>query len=368
MASEWNDGQNGRPADPLTVYGPALWITILPQEAWPAVWGRRLSNPAHAHAIWLRIAGARFAGWTFLSELPPSQLGQLYRWLAEKYPEEGHRPVSGFLTPEDQLRMMRANILDALSRFTTDEAVAVLGRLRADLPNDPWLPNMLTSAKEARRATTWRWLEPRDVLRSLGIEATTSGSRVRSIVAASADLRQADAEKAPTKPSGALHASEIAMAVPRAKRLPPSTFLLIATEWWSAHGGVSTLNRDLAIELAKRGHTVACLVPEADTADIAAAAAVHVQLVALPAQVGYRGIALLDACVSAPIATAPHYIIGHDHVTGRAALRIRNSFFPGSRYLHMLHTIPVESELYKGRILRELPPYVATTRVCGRRR
>jgi len=36
-------------------------------------------------------------------------------------------------------------------------------------------------------------------------------------------------------------------------------------------------------------------------------------------------------------------------VTGRAALRIRNSYFPDSKYLYVLHTIPVESEQYKGR-------------------
>ena len=39
------------------------------------------------------------------------------------------------------------------------------------------------------------------------------------------------------------------------------SFLILATEWDSGHGGVSTFNRELCIALAKLGHEVHCGVP-----------------------------------------------------------------------------------------------------------
>jgi glycosyltransferase involved in cell wall biosynthesis len=336
--------------DPLAIYGPAVWFAAFPREAWPVLWPRRLTDPNHAHAIWLRIAENRFTEWTFLSELAPDNLGELYRWLADKYPEAGHQLASGYLRPEDHLRMMRANVLEALARIASDESVAVISRLRTELPDDPWLPGYLDAAKETRRSASWRWLEPREILRELGIETTIYGSRMQSIAAAAAEtinapeLGASEAQQLPdvldTSPTIQIPNSSI----PK----PISKFLLIATEWWSSHGGLSTLNRDLATALAQRGHAVTCLIPQITPEEEAAASAAGVRLISVPRQVGYSGTQLIDVCTSIPIDSPPDYILGHDHITGPAALRIRNEFFSGSKYVHVLHTIPVESELYKG--------------------
>ena len=182
----------------------------------------------------------------FLQQLTPDQLGELYHWIGEMYPEEHHTPASGFVGPADHLRMMRANILGALVRAGTDQAVSVISRLRAELPNDPWLPGHLKSAEEARRFANWQRLEPREALKRLGIDAAPYGSRAQSIVAA------VRAEVAGSVPAEApAEASLLARALDAAETVEPRRgsqgalklkLLLIATEWRSSHGGVSTFN------------------------------------------------------------------------------------------------------------------------------
>jgi glycosyltransferase involved in cell wall biosynthesis/HEAT repeat protein len=352
LAAERSDTVETAVPDPLTIYGPAVWFVSSPEEAWPLVWQRRLTNPDHAHAIWLRIAENRLTELAFLSKLTPDQLGQLYRWLGEKYPEEQHRLASGFLSAEDQLRMMRANVIERLGRIATDEAISVISRLRVELPNDPWIPWQLKAAREARRLANWRRAEPREILRQLGIDVAVYGSRAQSIVAAAMEPsaeRVGKTDETILQLPNALDAPETGHAPPPSILRPTLNFLLVATEWRSAHGGVSTFNRDLAIALRQRGHIVTCLFPEISISDQNLALAAGVQLASVAQPVGYGKEELLDVCIGVPLdGSQPDYIIGHDHITGRAALRIRNEFLRSSKYIHILHTLPSESDRYKG--------------------
>jgi glycosyltransferase involved in cell wall biosynthesis len=123
-------------------------------------------------------------------------------------------------------------------------------------------------------------------------------------------------------------------------------FLVLATEWFSRHGGLSTFNRGLCSALAAAGHQVVCLVPRADVEEREDARV--------------RGVVLLEA-VAEPGATddvllrrrpalgelEPDVIIGHGRITGPQALALKEDLFPGAQRVHVVHTLPEQIEVYK---------------------
>ena len=73
-----------------------------------------------------------------------------------------------------------------------------------------------------------------------------------------------------------------------------SHFLVVATEWGSAHGGLSTFNRQLCTHLAAAGVRVSCLVLEASDDDRKDAAAKGVALVEAPRMSGASDVERLS--------------------------------------------------------------------------
>lgn len=117
--------------------------------------------------------------------------------------------------------------------------------------------------------------------------------------------------------------------------------LLVADEWRSGHGGLSTLNRELAIALAAAdlGIDVAVMVPTATDEDARAAAESNVALVT-PARIPGledRELLLLRPLFADP-AWLPDVIVGHGRVLGPYAVAQQQQYFPEARRVHFVHT------------------------------
>jgi D-inositol-3-phosphate glycosyltransferase len=118
-------------------------------------------------------------------------------------------------------------------------------------------------------------------------------------------------------------------------------FLLLAGEWGSQYGGLSTLNRDLATALAAAGVDVRVCVPEASTADVAQAwDDGRVNLVAPDPIPGVEGPALL---LAGPRMVEgedyrPDVIIGHGRHYGPYAYGLKQRMFREARRVHVVHT------------------------------
>jgi hypothetical protein len=120
--------------------------------------------------------------------------------------------------------------------------------------------------------------------------------------------------------------------------------LLMCDEWTPTQGGISMVNRELASALARRGLPVWCLVAAATAAERADARRRGVRLVTAKQTPDGPTMYLLpqeiqDFC--------PDVVIGHDQVSGSVACTYVKEHFPNAALVHILHTIPPESEPHK---------------------
>ena len=97
------------------------------------------------------------------------------------------------------------------------------------------------------------------------------------------------------------------------------TVLVLGTEWFSAHGGLSTLNRELCIALRSLGHDVWCFVPTAQPEEKAHAQRRGVNLIEANHVSGLPEYSRLLIPPPLPDGLRPDLIIGHGRVTGPAA-------------------------------------------------
>ncbi|MBT1607411.1 glycosyltransferase family 4 protein [Curtobacterium flaccumfaciens] len=115
--------------------------------------------------------------------------------------------------------------------------------------------------------------------------------------------------------------------------------LLVADEWRSGRGGISTVNRELAIALAAAGVDSAVMVPHASAQDIKAASDVDVALVT-PARL--PGLTDRETLLLRPVfadqSWVPDVIIGHGRLLGPFAAAQQQQFFPHARRIHFVHT------------------------------
>ncbi|MEU1850551.1 caspase family protein [Streptomyces sp. NPDC019990] len=153
---------------------------------------------------------------------------------------------------------------------------------------------------------------------------------------------QAGAEPPGTSPQ-AESAGEIAVRI-LSDRV---AVLVVATEWSSAHGGLSTFNRHLCVALATAGATVFCAVVAADDSEVADAAAKGVTLLCHPGAPGAPDYGKLTRRPGLPPGLEPDLIVGHARTTGPAAAHLQEDFFPRARRLHIVHMAPDEIEWHK---------------------
>ncbi|MCB5178480.1 glycosyltransferase [Streptomyces antimicrobicus] len=131
-------------------------------------------------------------------------------------------------------------------------------------------------------------------------------------------------------------------AAPRA-----TVVLVVATEWVSRHGGLSSFNRNLCAALAAAGARVFCVVLEASAEEAAAARAAGVVLLPAPRRPGEPDGMRLSARPALPPGMVVDLVVGHGRITGPAARRLAEDFFPAARRLHFVHMAPDEIEWYK---------------------
>ncbi|MEJ2854820.1 MULTISPECIES: glycosyltransferase [unclassified Saccharothrix] len=124
------------------------------------------------------------------------------------------------------------------------------------------------------------------------------------------------------------------------------TVLAVATEWSSAHGGLSTFNRRLCVALATAGARVFCTAPHATEQEIAAAAELGVTLVKPARGRGGSALEVIGRRPELPPGVVPDLVIGHGRITGRAADGLLDDF-PEARRLHFIHMAPDEIEWFK---------------------
>ena len=118
---------------------------------------------------------------------------------------------------------------------------------------------------------------------------------------------------------------------------------LLASEWKSSKGGVSTINKELAIHFAKLSNTsVSFFVPTFSDDDKRQASKYNVKLVKAEERPGFDPI---DWLTFPPKDLAIDFVIGHGVILGKQAQIIRNSH--QCKWVQVVHTAPDELAVYK---------------------
>ena len=118
---------------------------------------------------------------------------------------------------------------------------------------------------------------------------------------------------------------------------------LLASEWKSSKGGVSTINRELAIQFAKLSNTsVSFFVPTFSDEDKREASKYNVKLVKAEERPGFDPI---DWLTFPPKDLAIDFVIEHGVILGKQAQIIRDSH--QCKWVQVEHTAPDELAVYK---------------------
>ena len=118
---------------------------------------------------------------------------------------------------------------------------------------------------------------------------------------------------------------------------------LLASEWKSSKGGLSTMNRELAIHLAKHPNiSVSFFVPKCCDEDKKEAGSRNVKIVEAEDLPGFEPLVLL---AFPPKDLAIDFVIGHGVILGNQAQIIRGSH--RCNWMQVVHTAPEELAMYK---------------------
>ena len=119
---------------------------------------------------------------------------------------------------------------------------------------------------------------------------------------------------------------------------------LLSSEWGSSKGGLSTINRELAIQLAKDDTAEVCMyLPAFSDKDKNAADKCRVRLLKAEEKPGYDPI---DWLASVPIDHQMNVVIGHGIHLGRQVSHIKESH-PECKWFQVVHTDPEELAMFK---------------------
>ena len=119
---------------------------------------------------------------------------------------------------------------------------------------------------------------------------------------------------------------------------------LLSYEWGSTKGGLSTINRELAIQLAKNDNVeVSMYLPLCSEEDERAAAGFRVCLIKAKKKPGYDPI---DWLASVPKDRHMDVVIGHGIHLGRQVPTIKE-VHPDCKWIQVVHTDPEELAMFK---------------------
>ena len=118
---------------------------------------------------------------------------------------------------------------------------------------------------------------------------------------------------------------------------------LLSSEWRSTKGGLSTINRELAIQLAKHPSVeVSVYLPQCSKEDKRVAASHNVQLIEAEEMPGYDPVDWLSFL---PENHSVDCVIGHGAVLGRQVQGIKRQC--KCKWIQVVHTAPEELGMYK---------------------
>ena len=118
---------------------------------------------------------------------------------------------------------------------------------------------------------------------------------------------------------------------------------MLSSEWRSTKGGLSTINRELAIQLAKHPNVeVSVYLPQCSEGDKRVAASHHVHLIEAEEMAGLEPDLWLS-CL--PEDHAVDCVIGHGAVLGRQVQIIKHHHH--CKWIQVVHTAPEELGMYK---------------------
>ena len=119
---------------------------------------------------------------------------------------------------------------------------------------------------------------------------------------------------------------------------------MLSCEWGSTKGGLSTFNRELAIQLAKNDNVeVSMYLPLCSAEDERAAAGLGVHLLKAKKKPGYDPI---DWLASIPRDHHMDIVIGHGIHLGRQVPMIKE-LYPACKWIQVVHTDPEELGMFK---------------------
>ena len=122
-------------------------------------------------------------------------------------------------------------------------------------------------------------------------------------------------------------------------------FTLLSSEWRSTKGGLSTINRELAIQLAEHPSVEVCVyLPLCSEEDKRVASSRNVHLIEAEEMAGYDDP--LDWLSSLPDGHAVDCVIGHGAVLGRQVQFIKRTH-PRCKWIQVVHTAPEDLGMYK---------------------
>ena len=120
---------------------------------------------------------------------------------------------------------------------------------------------------------------------------------------------------------------------------------LLSSEWRSTKGGLSTINRELAIQLAKHPRVeVSVYLPECSEEDKQVAASHNVHLIEAEEMAGYDPVDWLSFLPEDHVVDC---VIGHGAVLGRQVQGIKRDH-AHCKWIQVVHTAPEELGMYKG--------------------
>ncbi len=330
-------------ADEIAAAASERMSTATSDDVWLRLLHLDQRRPELARAIWSRFASRgvfrRDRTAPFLSA---QILSQAYIDLEALFPDRPEGPEARWMTPDDYVEDFQRGVLETLVEWGTTDAVAGLQAISDAFPDQTWLRLRLQEARRVYRGAARPLRDPAGVIADIAA-LVPSSLPVRSAIASA---RQAIALDAPSVVTDPVAMPDERTSIAPVARRTPLKILAVATEWRSGHGGVSTLNRELCTALAGLGHEVHCLVLVASADDAGAARALGVQLIRGPEIEGYAGPERFLTLQAQHLGGfKPDLVIGHDHVTGPAAHFLTERL--GGAYVHMLHTVPQDSELHK---------------------
>ncbi|XP_068687970.1 uncharacterized protein [Montipora foliosa] len=119
---------------------------------------------------------------------------------------------------------------------------------------------------------------------------------------------------------------------------------LLSSEWKSTKGGLSTINRELAIQLAKHHNVeVSMYLPECSEEDVRIAGENNVKLIKAKELIGYEPMEWLS---SAPENHEIDYVIGHGLKLGQQVQLIQR--YSKCKWVQVVHTAPEDLGMFKG--------------------